>query len=153
MTSVTSYVQTNRPRKFIPEQQIAVPDSTTTIEKEMSEFSVGQDVLVKQKDDRYYLGTIIQVNSIREQCLVKYGDNTYNWSGYKDLTKLNTSEQEDLLCVICKKSAPKNQHEITVCDQCGRGYHQKCHQPEIPISCQKEGKYNFEISNIKTNIL
>ncbi|KAG5896495.1 hypothetical protein JTB14_005872 [Gonioctena quinquepunctata] len=105
----------------------------------MSEFSVGQDVLVKQKDDRYYFGTVVQVNSVREQCLVKFGDNTYNWSTYKDLTKLSTPEQEDLLCVVCKKSAPKNKLEITVCDQCGRGYHQKCHQPEIPASCQKEG--------------
>lgn len=136
MTSVGN-VMHNRIKKSYSDQETVVPDSTTATEKEM-EYSVGQDVLVKQKDERYYLGTVIQVNSIREQCLVKYGDNTYNWSSYKDLTKLNTSEQEDLLCVICKKSAPKTKKEITVCDQCGRGYHQKCHQPEIPV-CQKEG--------------
>ncbi|KAJ8985691.1 hypothetical protein NQ317_014340 [Molorchus minor] len=139
MTSLTGPPQTNRMKKIATEQQTAVPDSTTTVGREMSDFSIGQDVLVKQKDDRYYFGTVVQVNSVREQCLVKFGDNTYNWSGYKELTKLNTSEQEDLLCVVCKKSAPKNKHEITVCDQCGRGYHQKCHQPEIPASCQKEG--------------
>lgn len=137
MSSVGNII--NRIKRY-PEQQTVVPDSTTT-EKEMLDFSVGQDVLVKQKDERYYLGTVIQVNSIREQCLVKYGDNTYNWSSYKDLTKLTTSEQEDLLCVICKKSAPKTKKEITVCDQCGRGYHQKCHQPEIPINYQNEGMY------------
>nr|XP_023026268.1 polycomb protein Pcl [Leptinotarsa decemlineata]XP_023026271.1 polycomb protein Pcl [Leptinotarsa decemlineata] len=137
MTSANSL--TNPLKKNILQQQTAVPDSTTSVEKEMSEFSIGQDVLVKQKDERYYFGTVVQVNSIREQCLVKFGDNTYNWSTYKDLTKLSTPEQEDLLCVVCKKSAPKKEQEITVCDQCGRGYHQKCHQPEIPISCQKEG--------------
>lgn len=125
------------------EQQTVVPDSTTLTEKEMPEFSVGQDVLVKQKDERYYLGTVIQVNSLKEQCLIKYGDNTYNWSSYKDLTKLNASEQEDLLCVICKKSAPKSKKEIIVCDQCGRGYHQKCHQPGIIINCQIEGMYKL----------
>lgn len=140
MSSVSNIMH-NRMKRSYPEQQTVVPDSTTTTEKEMLDFSVGQDVLVKQKDERYYLGTVIQVNSIREQCLVKYGDNTYNWSSYKDLTKLTTSEQEDLLCVICKKSAPKTKKEITVCDQCGRGYHQKCHQPEIPVNCQKEGMY------------
>ncbi|XP_057665252.1 PHD finger protein 19 [Diorhabda carinulata] len=118
-------------------EQTPVPDSTTSVE--MSEFSVGNEVLVKQKDDRYYFGTVVQVNNIREQCLVKFGDNTFNWSSFKDLTKLSTPEQEDLLCVVCKKSAPKNKLEITVCDQCGRGYHQKCHVPEIPISCQKDG--------------
>lgn len=141
MTSAASHIHINRLKKSIPEQQTAVPDSTTTIEKEMSEFSFGQDVLVKQKDDRYYFGTVEEVDSIKEQCLVKFGDNTCHWSSYKDLTKLSTSEHEDLLCVVCKKSAPKNKHEIIVCDKCGRGYHQRCHQSEIPISCQKEGLY------------
>uniref|UniRef100_A0A6P7FXA1 PHD finger protein 19 n=1 Tax=Diabrotica virgifera virgifera TaxID=50390 RepID=A0A6P7FXA1_DIAVI len=127
---------------YLKKEQTAVPDSTTSVE--MLEFSVGNEVLVKQKDDRYYFGTVVQVNAIREQCLVKFGDNTYNWSGFKDLTKLSTPEQEDL-CVVCKKSAPKNRQEITVCDQCGRGYHQKCHVPEIPSSCQKEGQYFISI--------
>ncbi|CAH1119083.1 unnamed protein product [Phaedon cochleariae] len=125
-------------KKNNPQQQTQLPDSTTSVDREMSEFSIGQDVLVKQKDDRYYFGTVVQVNSVREQCLVKFGDNTYNWSTYKDLTKLSTPEQEDLLCVVCKKSAPKNRQEITVCDQCGRGYHQKCHQPENQIHSQKD---------------
>lgn len=120
-------------------EEAVVPDSTTTVEK--SEFFLGQDVLSKQKDGRFYLGTVVEVNSLREQCLVKFGDNTENWSNYKDLTKLSTSIQEDLLCVVCKKSAPKSKHEITVCDKCRRGYHQKCHQPEIPAVCQKEGSY------------
>nr|CAH7722633.1 unnamed protein product [Callosobruchus chinensis] len=117
------------------EQQTTLPDSTT----EMPEFSTGQDVLVKQKDDRYYLGTVVQVNAAREQCLVKFGDNTYHWSSYKDLTKLSTSEQEDLLCVVCKKSSPKSTSEIAVCDQCGRGYHLKCHQPDVSPGSIKEG--------------
>nr|BAW19575.1 metal response element binding transcription factor 2 [Gnatocerus cornutus] len=115
-------------------EETAVPDSTT---KE-AEFCPGQDVLLKQKDGRYYLGTVVEVDGIREQCLVKFGDNTDSWSSFKDLTKLSTPQQEDLLCVVCKKSAPKNKKEITVCDKCGRGYHQKCHHPEIPPECQKE---------------
>ncbi|KAJ8917154.1 hypothetical protein NQ315_012646 [Exocentrus adspersus] len=138
MTSVISHVQAYRLKKSVPERQTAVPDSTT-IERDMSDFCLGQEVLVKQKDDRYYFGTVVQVNAVGEQCLVKFGDNTYNWSGYKDLTKLSTSEQEDLLCVVCKKSAPKSKREIVVCDKCGRGYHHGCHQAGIPITCQKEG--------------
>lgn len=142
MTSVSNIIH-SKMKSSDSEHQTVVPDSTTITEKEMPEFSVGQDVLVKQKDEKYYLGTVIQVNSIREQCLVKYGDNTYNWSSYKDLTKLSTSEHEDLLCVICKKCAPKNKKEIIVCDQCGRGYHEKCLQPEISTNCQKEGMFNL----------
>lgn len=130
-------------KSLVDTEETAVPDSTTTIEKDRPEFLCGQDVLLKHKDGRYYLGTVVEVSSIREQCLVKFGDNTENWSNFKDLAKLNTPEQEDLLCVVCKKSAPKNKNEITVCDKCGRGYHQHCHQPEIPASCEKEG--NFDV--------
>lgn len=120
--------------------ETVVPDSTTTnIEKDRLEFTANQDVLLKHRDGRYYFGIVVEVDNIREQCLVKFGDNTENWSSFKDLTKLNTPEEEDLLCVICKKSAPKKKREITVCDKCGRGYHQRCHQPEIPRMCQKEG--------------
>lgn len=148
MTSVLNTTSTQqhaslRSKKPISEvEETVVPDSTTIVEKEKLEFAPGQDVLLKQKDGRFYLGTVVEVDAIREQCLVKFGDNTDSWSGYKDLTKLSTPEQEDL-CVVCKKSAPKNKHEITVCDKCGRGYHQKCHQPEIPAVCQKEGRLIF----------
>ncbi|XP_018328113.1 polycomb protein Pcl [Agrilus planipennis] len=130
---------TRSKRSLVETEEAAVPDSTTSVEKERVGFSPGQDVLLKHKDGRYYLGTVVEVDSIREQCLVKFGDNTENWSSVKDLTKLSTPEQEDLLCVVCKKSAPKDKHEISVCDKCGRGYHQRCHQPEIPTICLKEG--------------
>lgn len=117
------------------------PDSTTPMEKELFDFQAGGEVLVKQKDGRYYFGTIVEVDSIREECLVKYGDNTSYFSNFKDLTKLNTTEPEYLLCVICKKSSQKSENDIRVCDQCGRGYHQKCHQPEIPTYSLKEGNF------------
>lgn len=128
-------------RSIAETEEPVVPDSTTTIEKERLEFNLGQDVFLKHRDGRYYLGTVVEVNNDREQCLVKFGDNTDSWSSFKDLVKLSTQEQEDLLCVICKKSAPQHKHEITICDKCGRGYHQKCHEPEIPPHCLKEGKY------------
>lgn len=127
-------------------KESVAPDSTTSVEeRQMPVFVTGQDVLVKQKDGRYYFGTIVQVDQIRDQCLVKYGDNTENWSTFQNVTKLSTSEQEDLLCVVCKKSSPKNKKEIRNCDQCGRGYHLRCHQPEIPVNCQKEGNCHFGI--------
>lgn len=125
-------------RRNVEQEQNEVPDSTTSLSIETSEFNLGQDVLMKHKDGRYYLGTIVEVNAIREQCLVKFGDNTDNWSSFKDLTKLN-SGQEDLLCVVCKKYSPNNRKEILSCDRCGRSYHKKCHHPEIPDICQKEG--------------
>ncbi|GLG99739.1 Uncharacterized protein GBIM_06135 [Gryllus bimaculatus] len=107
------------------------PDSTT---KERSGFSEGEDVLLQHKDGRYYLGTIVEVDLVTEKCLVKFGDNTESWSSFKDLTKLS-SPDTNKLCVICKKSQPKTDNEIVVCDKCGRGYHQLCHQPHISKDC------------------
>lgn len=138
MNRTTEHV--NSKKSIGDNEETAVPDSTTAIEKEKNEFALGQDVLLKHKDGRFYLGTVVEVDNIREQCLVKFGDNTENWSDFKDLAKLNTPEKEDL-CVVCKKSAPKNKNEITVCDKCGRGYHRRCHHPEIPVKCEKEGLF------------
>ncbi|KAF5273081.1 hypothetical protein FQR65_LT04823 [Abscondita terminalis] len=116
----------------IEHKQVAVPDSTTNVEKERYDFSPGQDVLLRHKDGCYYLGTVIAVDSNREQCLVKFGDNTQSWSNIKNLKKPNPKQEDLLLCVVCKKSAPKDSNEITVCDSCSRGYHKCCHDPKIP---------------------
>ncbi|PSN45159.1 hypothetical protein C0J52_03935 [Blattella germanica] len=74
--------------------------------------------------------TRMAVDLITEQCLIKFGDDTEKWSSIKDLAKLTLTES-DLLCVVCKKSQPKTDNEIIMCDKCGRGYHQLCHQPHI----------------------
>ncbi|XP_044756485.1 PHD finger protein 19 isoform X2 [Coccinella septempunctata] len=144
MTSTpTSPNYSNKSKKSnVEAEQIPEPDSTTTLEKEVNEFSAGQEVLVKRIDDKekiekFFFGTVVEVNVLQHKCLVKYGDNTNHWAAFKDLTKLSTPEEEDLLCVVCKKSAPKSKREIISCDKCGRGYHKKCHQPEIPFVCQK----------------
>lgn len=124
------------------------PDSTTAAVAERgSSFSPGQDVLLKHRDGRYYLGTVVEVEVARDRCLVRFGDGTESWSEFGELARLNTPEKEDL-CVVCKKSAPKNKNEIAVCDNCGRGYHRRCHQPEVPVTCEKEGRLIFFIGKL-----
>ena len=107
-----------------PEDSLAVPDSTTR--EQRLGFSHGEDVLLQHKDGKYYLGTIVEVDLARERCLVKFLDNTSSWSSVKELTKL-TMPDCDVMCVLCKKSQPKADNDIIVCDKCGRGYHQLCH--------------------------
>ncbi|KAK0180078.1 hypothetical protein PV327_005757 [Microctonus hyperodae] len=111
-----------------PEESLAVPDSTTR--EQRLGFSHGEDVLLQHKDGKYYLGTIVEVDLARERCLVKFLDNTSAWSSVKELTKLAMADS-DVMCVLCKKSQPKTDNEIVVCDKCGRGYHQHCHQPRV----------------------
>ncbi|XP_017875284.1 polycomb protein Pcl isoform X2 [Ceratina calcarata] len=111
-----------------PEESLAAPDSTTREQK--SGFSHGDDVLLQHKDGKFYLGTVVEVDLVRERCLVKFLDNTSAWSSVKELTKLSMPDS-DVMCVLCKKSQPKTDDDIIVCDKCGRGYHQHCHQPQI----------------------
>ncbi|TGZ48158.1 polycomb protein Pcl [Temnothorax longispinosus] len=111
-----------------PEESLAAPDSTTR--EQRVGFSHGDDVL-QHRDGKYYLGTVVEVDLARERCLVKFLDNTSSWSSFKELTKLAMPDS-DVMCVLCKKSQPKTDNDIVVCDKCGRGYHQMCHQPEIP---------------------
>ncbi|KAL6264740.1 hypothetical protein P5V15_004839 [Pogonomyrmex californicus] len=113
-----------------PEESLAAPDSTTR--EQRVGFSHGDDVL-QHRDGKYYLGTVVEVDLARERCLVKFLDNTSSWSSFKELTKLAMPDS-DVMCVLCKKSQPKTDNDIIVCDKCGRGYHQMCHQPEIPKS-------------------
>ncbi|XP_014224593.1 polycomb protein Pcl isoform X3 [Trichogramma pretiosum] len=110
------------------EDSSASPDSTT---RERLSFIHGEDVLLGQKDGKFYLGTVVEVDVDRESCLVKFLDNTSAWSSFKELTKL-TSEPV-ITCVLCKKSETNKEDSIISCDKCGRGYHQFCHQPQIQI--------------------
>ncbi|KAK9498291.1 hypothetical protein O3M35_002959 [Rhynocoris fuscipes] len=102
------------------------PDSTT---KEKTNFLIGDEVLMQRRDGNFYFGAVIKIDSLREQCLVKFGDNTETWSSFSRLTKLSTAL--DVTCVKCKSSETKTDNEIAVCDRCSRGYHQLCHQPAI----------------------
>ncbi|XP_055525487.1 polycomb protein Pcl [Wyeomyia smithii] len=107
------------------------PDSTTsslgqlpvTPEKNGTKFKLQEDVLVENKDGRFYLGTVIAIGS--GQCLVRFNDNTESWSDFRELTKLSSSEADDSpVCVVCKRYNASDC--VEVCENCGRGYHVKC---------------------------
>ncbi|XP_053682718.1 polycomb protein Pcl [Sabethes cyaneus] len=109
------------------------PDSTTsslgqlpvTPEKNRTKFKLQEDVLVENKDGRFYLGTVIAIGS--GQCLVRFNDNTESWSDFRELTKLSSSSNDaddSPLCVVCKRQNADDC--VEVCENCGRGYHVKC---------------------------
>ncbi|GBP76933.1 Metal-response element-binding transcription factor 2 [Eumeta japonica] len=124
------------------ETQDAMPDSTTNTEKtNTNSFHCGDDVLVPNKDGRYYLGTIIElstsnnndsceVGSGEAQCLIKFGDGTRSWAACSTLKLLSAPPpgERRVLCVVCKA---RGGDEVLSCDMCGRGYHAKCHTPPV----------------------
>ncbi|XP_022115777.2 polycomb protein Pcl [Pieris rapae] len=131
------------------ETQDAMPDSTTNTEKSnINPFHCGDDVLVPNKDGRYYLGTIVELSTSNDndscevgtgvaRCLVKFGDGTHAWAPVATLKLLSAPPADDgrIMCVVCKRregpaSSPAT-NAIIACDMCGRGYHAKCHTPPV----------------------
>ncbi|CAG5018829.1 unnamed protein product [Parnassius apollo] len=128
------------------ETQDAMPDSTTNTEKNNGNpFHCGDDVLVLNKDGRYYLGTIVELSTSNDndscevgtgvaRCLVKFGDGTHAWAPVSSLKLLSAPPADDgrIMCVVCKRredTAAAN--TVVACDMCGRGYHAKCHSPPV----------------------
>ncbi|XP_062528460.1 polycomb protein Pcl isoform X3 [Bombyx mori] len=126
-----------------------MPDSTTSTEKNNANpFHCGDDVLVANKDGRYYLGTIIELSTSNDndlcevgasvaRCLVKFGDGTHSWAPVSSLKLLSVPPADDgrIMCVVCKRregpaTGPAT-NAIIACDMCGRGYHAKCHSPPV----------------------
>lgn len=91
-----------------------------------SSFSINEDVLLKSTDEKFYLGTI--VNMKNGKYLVKFDDNTEKWSCERGLQKLNNTTnkncEDDPLCVICKEK--REMDVVEVCHLCSRGYHRQC---------------------------
>ncbi|XP_047032363.1 metal-response element-binding transcription factor 2 isoform X1 [Helicoverpa zea] len=131
------------------ETQDAMPDSTTNTEKNNANpFHCGDDVLVENKDGRYYLGTIVELSTSNDndscevgtgtaRCLVKFGDGTHAWAPVSSLKLLSAPPADDgrIMCVVCKRregpAATLATNAIIACDMCGRGYHAKCHSPPV----------------------
>ncbi|XP_014357923.2 uncharacterized protein LOC106710398 isoform X1 [Papilio machaon] len=127
------------------ETQDAMPDSTTNTEKNNGNpFHCGDDVLVLNKDDRYYLGTIIELSTSNDndscevgtgeaRCLVKFGDGTHAWAPVTSLKLLSAPPADDgrIMCVVCKRREDCATNAVVACDMCGRGYHAKCHTPPV----------------------
>ncbi|XP_037300386.1 uncharacterized protein LOC115441877 isoform X2 [Manduca sexta] len=129
------------------ETQDAMPDSTTNTEKNNGNpFHCGDDVLVPNKDGKYYLGTIVELSTSNDndscevgtgvaRCLVKFGDGTHSWAAVATLKLLSAPPADDgrIMCVVCKRRDPAapSAAAIIACDMCGRGYHAKCHSPPV----------------------
>ncbi|XP_023939056.1 uncharacterized protein LOC112046596 [Bicyclus anynana] len=131
------------------ETQDAMPDSTTNTEKNNGNpFHCGDDVLVPNKDGKYYLGTIVELSTSNDndscevgageaRCLVKFGDGTHAWAAVATLKLLSAPPPDDgrIMCVVCKRregpAAGPAANAIVACDMCGRGYHAKCHTPPV----------------------
>jgi hypothetical protein len=99
-------------------------------EKQEEHFQIDEDVLMRSSDEKFYLGTIVNISSgtsAKSKFLVKFDDNSTAWALEQDLQKLNTSDtsrSDEPLCVACKKIDEND--IVEVCNKCCRGYHRHC---------------------------
>ncbi|KAJ8039430.1 Metal-response element-binding transcription factor 2 [Holothuria leucospilota] len=95
-------------------------------------FSDGMDVLARWTDGLVYLGTIQRVEEDKARCLVSFEDNSLHWVLFKDIQKGQMEvETDDIKCCVCDDGKSDAPNEIVICDKCGTGFHQLCHQPFI----------------------
>lgn len=81
----------------------------------------GDEVFVRLKDDRFHLGSVVQVTAI--QCLVRFADATERWTDRADVSRFNAQDVAPT-CIVCKSS--QSPELIAKCVKCGRSYHPKC---------------------------
>lgn len=101
-------------------------DSSTNFDKiTNNKFMIDDDVLVKHKDGRLYLGTIVELNEDDTECLVKYDDDSVRWTTILLVTKFNSTELELSICIICKDGSDPD-IPVRKCTQCCRTFHKIC---------------------------
>lgn len=88
-----------------------------------ADFSSGDDVLIQERNSKFYLGTMIDYE--KDKYKIKFYDESVKWSPADKVGKLLSPTKENaIFCIICKKDGPDR--KVDVCDRCGRGYHREC---------------------------
>ncbi|XP_033732115.1 metal-response element-binding transcription factor 2-like isoform X2 [Pecten maximus] len=92
-------------------------------------FNIGAEVLARWSDGLFYLGNVLKVEDKEGKCFVQFEDNSEYWVLYKDLQK--GAKEGEINCCVCQSDVSEAPNEIVLCDNCGIGFHQECHNPTI----------------------
>ncbi|KAI8518100.1 mitochondrial transcription factor 2 [Branchiostoma belcheri] len=94
------------------------------------DYVVGQDVLARWTDGLFYLGTVKKVDEKLGRCYILFEDQSSFWVMFKDMMG-SPNYNTELTCTLCSDGTSEEPNQIVICDRCGQGYHQLCHQPPI----------------------
>uniref|UniRef100_T1JA02 tRNA wybutosine-synthesizing protein 3 homolog n=1 Tax=Strigamia maritima TaxID=126957 RepID=T1JA02_STRMM len=117
--------------KLLVDKEVMSLAETGKRKADKKSFFVGDDVLSRWSDGLSYLGIVIKVDAENAKCLVRFEDNSEYWAMFKDLQK-GAGEDSEIVCSLCENGESDPPNEIVICDNCGFGFHQLCHNPEIP---------------------
>ncbi|XP_065890992.1 uncharacterized protein, partial [Dysidea avara] len=91
---------------------------------------IGDVVLVKWRDGKIYFAKIKTIDWNKKRCVVIFDDKSQDLARFSWIHDVNETTT-DIICVKCKQDSSDKGNEIVLCDQCGYGYHQKCHEVRI----------------------
>ncbi|GAB1597761.1 metal-response element-binding transcription factor 2-like isoform X1 [Argonauta hians] len=104
-------------------------DNDSCNNKKKLMFSVGQDVLARWNDGLFYLGNILKVDEKARKCFIRFEDDSEFLVMFKDIQR--GAKEGEIMCCSCLGESSDAPDEIVLCDNCGLGYHQLCHNPAI----------------------
>ncbi|ESP03238.1 hypothetical protein LOTGIDRAFT_224538 [Lottia gigantea] len=93
-------------------------------------FEIDQEVLARWNDGLFYLGKIVKIDEKNVRCSISFEDSSEYWILYKDV-QIGAGDKGEIICCICQDESSDKPNEIVLCDNCGLGYHQQCHNPPI----------------------
>ncbi|XP_032241788.2 uncharacterized protein LOC5516107 isoform X1 [Nematostella vectensis] len=93
-------------------------------------FSVG-DVVLAEWEDKLFYAKIQSIDPISSYCKLIFDDNSVEECPFAKIHSV-TETTAEIVCIICKDGNSASPNEIVLCDKCGIGYHQLCHDPSIP---------------------
>ena len=96
-------------------------------------FKVGDLVLVKWEDGMVYFAKIKKIDEKRSKCVVIFDDKSQDDADFAQIHSVDETTT-DIICIKCKRDESDYPNEIVLCDKCGIGFHQRCHNPSIPAS-------------------
>ena len=118
-------------------------------------FKVGQTVLVRWSDRKlYFCKVVARPSRLDSRYWIQFDDNTREFAT-EDMLHDERATFSDVPCSVCNKKRHGNapaDNDLLVCSQCALGYHQKCHQPPVPVFvddwrcdlCQMQGSEEEE---------
>lgn len=122
--------KTKHSKRIKSENQRVKQDSGATDgEDSRYSFGIGQDVLARWNDGLFYLGSVQKIEKNKSRCFVRFEDQSEYWILFKDLQK--GAKDDEISCCVCQTDQSEKPNEIVLCDNCGLGYHQACHNPTI----------------------
>lgn len=104
------------------QQQKSTNDGSTTATKSngLNELHIDDEVLVEFDGGKFYLGIIKDRKN--DSILTRFENGIEQWTPTSKLKKLNTNDDDQPMCVVCKEYDGL----VQVCAQCRRGFHTKC---------------------------